>query len=89
MDCYSAGNLVRSLAGHDKDSISIIIREEGSFAFVADGRLRTIGQPKRKNKKHVQPIRRKQGGEILRTDEAVKKAIQSYIKESRECPKAT
>ncbi|WP_434310689.1 KOW domain-containing RNA-binding protein [Hominifimenecus sp. rT4P-3] len=89
MDCYSAGNFVRSLAGHDKESVFIIIREEGSFVFVADGRLRSIKQPKRKNKKHVQPIRRKQDGELLRSDEAVKKAIQSYIKESRECPKAT
>lgn len=89
MDCYSTGNFVRSLAGHDKERIFLIIREEGSFVFVADGCLRSIKQPKRKNKKHVQPIRRKQDGEILRSDEAVKKAIQSYIKESRECPKAT
>ncbi len=51
---YEAGCLVRSLAGHDKGSIFIIIKEDAEYVYLADGRLRTVSDPKRKKKKHVQ-----------------------------------
>lgn len=51
---YQAGSLVRSLAGHDKGEIFLIIKEEADDVFLADGRNRTVAKPKRKKKKHVQ-----------------------------------
>ena len=33
-----------------------VVKEEGEYVYVADGRLRLLEKPKRKNKKHVQPI---------------------------------
>lgn len=51
---YEAGCLVRSLAGHDKGSIFIILKEDAEYVYLADGRLRTVADPKRKKKKHVQ-----------------------------------
>ena len=51
---YEAGCLVRSLAGHDKGNIFIIIKEDAEYVYLADGRLRTVADPKRKKKKHVQ-----------------------------------
>lgn len=51
---YEAGCLVRSLAGHDKGNIFIILKEDAEYVYLADGRLRTVADPKRKKKKHVQ-----------------------------------
>lgn len=51
---YQAGCLVRSLAGHDKGEIFLIIKEEAEYVSLADGKLRTVEKPKRKKKKHVQ-----------------------------------
>ena len=87
MVCYEAGTFVRSLAGHDKDRVYIIVREESESVYLADGRLREIQRPKRKNKKHVQPIRRRLDESGGWSNESVKRAIEGYIKESKECPK--
>lgn len=56
MDLYKEGNLAKSLAGHDRNQIFVIVKEEGEYVYVADGRGKTLEKPKRKNKKHVQPI---------------------------------
>lgn len=52
------GKLAISLSGHDKDSIYVIIKEEAADVYLADGRVRTVDKPKRKNKKHIQIIKR-------------------------------
>mgnify|MGYP005790319157 FL=1 len=51
---YEAGCLVQSLAGHDRGGLFIIIREDGDYVYLADGRTRSVSKPKRKKKKHVQ-----------------------------------
>lgn len=60
MEEKMVGILAMSKAGHDKGTIYVIIREEGEYIYVADGRIRTADRPKRKNKKHVQIIKIKQ-----------------------------
>ena len=50
------GNLVISKAGHDKDTRYIIIKEDDEYVYLADGRIKTIEKPKKKRKKHIQPI---------------------------------
>ncbi len=56
MNLYQIGNLARSKAGHDKNDIFVIIKEEGEYVYLVDGKLRPLEKPKRKNKKHIQPI---------------------------------
>ena len=87
MEWCGAGTFVQSLAGHDKGRVYVIVREEGNMVYLADGCRRKVGQPKGKNRKHVQPIRRQFDGSGGWSDEAVKRAVQGYIKESKECPK--
>ncbi len=36
------GMLASSKAGHDKDSVYVIIREDGEYIYVADGKSRTV-----------------------------------------------
>ncbi|MBQ9989903.1 MAG: KOW domain-containing RNA-binding protein [Lachnospiraceae bacterium] len=53
----SVGLLASSLAGHDKNKIYLIIKEEEDWFWLADGKDRRLENPKKKNKKHVQLIR--------------------------------
>lgn len=47
------GRIVCSKAGRDKGSFLVVVREEGGFLYVADGKERPLENPKRKNKKHL------------------------------------
>ena len=49
------GRLAFSKAGHDKGKLYLIIREEGERVWLADGRTRSVQDPKKKNRKHIQP----------------------------------
>lgn len=86
MEDSIVGMLATSKAGHDKDSVYVIIREDGEYIYVADGRGRTIERPKRKNKKHIQVIKKKRlpkpenGFDNLE----IKKVIKEYQREREE-----
>lgn len=80
------GMLATSKAGHDKDSVYVIIREDGEYIYVADGRGRTADRPKRKNKKHVQLIKKKRMPEPENgfDDLEMKRMIKEYLREREE-----
>ena len=66
--------LALSLAGHDK----------GHY-YVADGELKLLARPKRKNRRHIQPIRKLPAdvAELLQNqmdDVVIKRAIKLYKK---------
>ena len=42
-----------SLAGHDKDKLYVVLKQEGSYAILADGKTKTLKDPKKKNHKHL------------------------------------
>ena len=80
------GMLATSKAGHDKDSVYVIIREDGEYIYVADGKSRTVERPKRKNKKHIQLIKKKRMPEPEKgyTVLEIKRVIKEYLKEREE-----
>ncbi len=80
------GMLATSRAGHDKDSVYVIIREDGEYIYVADGKSRTVERPKRKNRKHVQLIKKKRMPEPDNgfDDLEIKRVIKEYLKEREE-----
>lgn len=49
----TSGCVVRSRAGHDKGRVYAVLEVNGGFARLADGGLRKIASPKRKNVKHL------------------------------------
>ena len=51
------GFLASSKAGHDKDKIYVIIKEDSEYVWLADGKIRTVDNPKKKRKKHIQIIK--------------------------------
>ncbi|MCC8151106.1 MAG: KOW domain-containing RNA-binding protein [Lachnospiraceae bacterium] len=48
--------MAKSKAGHDKDQVYVIIKEDREYVYLADGTYRPVENPKRKNKKHIQMI---------------------------------
>lgn len=87
------GNFATSKAGHDKDKCYVIVREEGDFVYLSDGRLKPFAAPKKKRKKHIQIINRTVSDEILSRllniekggsdtvrDEEIKYEIKQYMK---------
>lgn len=76
------GQFVISKAGHDKDTLYLVVAEEGDFVALCDGRLKLLERPKRKRKKHIQPVNRMAEEELVQalkqncaTDEQIKFAI--------------
>lgn len=51
------GFLASSKAGHDKDKIYVIIKEDSEYVWLADGKIKTLANPKKKRKKHIQVIK--------------------------------
>lgn len=51
------GFLASSKAGHDKDKIYVIIREDKEYVWLADGKTKPVSNPKKKRKKHIQLIK--------------------------------
>ena len=78
----------KSKAGHDKDEIYYVLAEDGEDVILVNGTNRTMEDPKKKRKKHIQLINRISPAvkgildepEAL-TDEAVRKALKKYQEE--------
>ena len=50
---FRQGDVVRSAAGHDRGELFLVLREEGDFVWLADGKRRKLEAPKKKRRKHV------------------------------------
>lgn len=50
------GQFVTSKAGRDKGSLYVVVAVEGDFVWLCDGKLKRPEAPKKKRRKHVQPI---------------------------------
>lgn len=49
------GEVVRSTAGRDRGRLLVVVGLEQGRALVADGKVRKLAGPKRKNPLHLQP----------------------------------
>lgn len=83
------GSFAISRAGHDKGTYYVILKEEGEFVYLCDGRLKPVSAPKKKRRKHIQLINRtvslqiveKLAGGLPVTDEELKYEIKQYLKQ--------
>ncbi len=78
------GMLAVSRAGHDKDTVYVITGEDGAYVYLADGLARTVEKPKRKNRKHIQVVKKTalQKPEDGFQDSEIRRAIKIYQEES-------
>lgn len=85
------GQIVISKAGHDKDRLYVITAAEKEFVYLADGRLKKPESPKKKRRKHIQPInttveetlkRKLESGARVQPEE-IRAAIRQFEENSR------
>lgn len=82
---YQLGQYATSKAGHDKNHLYIIVRVEAEYVWLANGTTKPAERPKKKNKRHVQIIRKIDAAlhEKLMRQEAIEnayiiKALEAY-----------
>ena len=73
----------KSLSGHDKDQYYLIKEKDETFVYLVNGTNRPLAAPKKKNAKHIQPVRNLPASvmECLAaglTDTSIKRAIKTY-----------
>ena len=81
------GRFAISKAGHDKTQIYVITAVEGDFAYLCDGRLKTLEKPKKKRVKHIQFVNAQVSQELIERlvsgacvrNEEIKYAIKTYL----------
>ena len=80
------GYLAYSLSGHDKGRIYLIVNEDTDYVYLSDGDVRTIDRLKKKNKKHIQIIKKMGRRTDLTsvTNEEIKYQIKQYCKDIQE-----
>lgn len=79
MEHITPGMLAVSRSGHDKDTLYYIVKADGRFVWLSDGRLKPVEAPKKKSLRHIQVIRKGTEGQPEHlTDEAVKRIIKQY-----------
>ena len=72
------GFIVQSLAGHDKGDFQVIFKSDKKFAFVCDGKNRTIEKPKKKNIIHLKFTNKKLEEKFLETNKSLKTALRNF-----------
>jgi ribosomal protein L14E/L6E/L27E len=81
------GQFATSKAGHDKGRLYVVVGQEDDFVYLSDGRLKGPDRPKKKRRKHIQPINaqvedslqeRLRAGEKVYPEE-IKYALKQYL----------
>lgn len=78
-----------SKSGHDKNHVYLILEQEKDFVYLVNGTTKPLEHPKKKNRKHVQIIKKLpiEVEEVLKTgmsDITIKKAINEYLRISKQ-----
>ena len=82
------GYMALSLAGHDRGKLYLIVGEEKEYVYLADGKGRSCKNPKKKNKKHIQVVKKYENpavAERLRRGESIDVSI--IVQEVKACQK--
>ncbi len=80
--CLEKGQIVVSLAGHDKGEFQVVISLEDKFLLLSDGKRRKMEAPKRKNVKHVSVTKTVLDPECLKTNRQIRNALSKYRHET-------
>ena len=78
---FTSGMVVISSAGHDGGNWFVVTGADERYAYIADGKERKLGSPKRKNPRHI----RKTGFSVditEMTDKGLRRALNALRKQS-------
>jgi len=80
MDRIEVGMLAISKAGHDKGHVYVIYGVDETYVYLVDGKIRTLSNPKKKKKKHVQVVCERQDVSDI-DDVGIKRRLKLFDKE--------
>ena len=90
------GQICFSKAGHDKGGAFIILHSDDTYAYIADGKLRTLEKPKKKKRIHIQisnevnsEIENMLENELYINDSRLDSEIESVLYVGDICPQYT
>ncbi len=78
------GDIVVATKGKEKNDIFVVVKIEGGFAYIANGKRVSVFKPKKKNEKHIQKVSKQR---FLLSDEKdikVDAAVRKYLKTQKE-----
>lgn len=56
MNEFTIGEYAVSNAGHDFGQYYVILQLDGEYAYLVDGKIRTLSRPKKKKLKHIRMV---------------------------------
>lgn len=80
---FQKGTVVVSKAGHDKGSFFAVMRVEKDVAYIADGKGRTIQNPKRKKLIHLAFTNTVLNEQVMIDDSKLSEAIDLFNTRSK------
>ncbi len=72
------GQVVRSIAGHDKGGFLTVLEVSPPIALVCDGKRRPLERPKKKKLFHLAPTATVLSEEALETNRKIREALRRY-----------
>ena len=72
------GTVARSAAGRDKDRFFVVMKTEGAFAWICDGKGRPIDRQKRKKIMHLRPTGTRVDPDTLTTDRQIRNFLRAF-----------
>lgn len=73
-----SGMIVYSNYGHDKNRFYVILKVEGKYVFIADGKNKTLLKSKKKNLKHISLTKDSLDLSLLDTDKKIRQSLWNY-----------
>ena len=75
---YTRGQIVRSLAGHDKGDFQVVLSVEGKYVTLCDGKRRSLEKPKKKKIVHTGATGCVVSKDCLETNRKIREALRNY-----------
>ena len=69
------GQVVRSLAGHDKGELMVVLGVEKGRVLLCDGKHRKTENPKRKNIRHIKVLTQVLDVSLMTTNRKIRKTL--------------
>ncbi|MGN1050916.1 MAG: hypothetical protein ACI4QE_01305 [Acutalibacteraceae bacterium] len=71
------GSIVKAKAGRDKDKFFVVMKVEGKYAYIADGKRRKVESPKKKNLLHLAKVNKSFNGSEC-TNRKIREALREW-----------
>ena len=82
---YALGNVVKAIAGKEKEQLFVIVALDDKYAYLSDGKRLKASKPKKKSFKHIKKFSSQSlsENEVLDKNERVNALIRKFLTKLR------